>query len=90
MPKLNFINFKDKILKQLIILILIILTIISTFILGNPINPSSFSFKSSNSKIATVDKYGKIKGNNTGNRNVTATVKNTNYNYMFKINVAEK
>ena len=48
------------------------------------------SVKSSNSKIATVNKYGKVKGNNTGNCNVTATVKNTNYNYMFKINVAEK
>ena len=129
MPKLNFINFKDKILKQLIILILIILTIIPTFILGIPvnakqttpvvtskpfnlyitgntnykycfevlnlvnkkrINPSSFSFKSSNSKIATVNKYGKVKENNTGNCNVTATVKNTNYNYMFKIYVLNK
>lgn len=54
------------------------------------INPSSFSFKSSNSKIATVNKYGKVKGNNTGNCNVTATVKNTNYNYMFKIYVLNK
>lgn len=54
------------------------------------INPSSFSFKSSNTKIATVDKYGKVKGNNTGNCNVTATIKNTNYNYTFKINVLNK
>lgn len=54
------------------------------------INPSSFSFKSSNSKIATVDKYGKVKGNNTGNCNVTATIKNTNCNYTFKINVLNK
>lgn len=54
------------------------------------INASSFSFKSSNTRIATVDKYGKVKGNNTGNCNVTATVKNTNYNYKFKINIVNK
>ncbi len=51
------------------------------------INPSSFSFKSSNTRIATVDKYGKVKGNNTGNCNVTAIIKNTNYNYFFNINI---
>lgn len=51
------------------------------------INPSSFSFKSSNTRIATVNKYGKVKGNNTGNCNVTAIIKNTNYNYFFNINI---